>query len=231
MHLFCPTCNAPIAADDMDLPRGLAKCRACQAVFRFDDDPLLTGAEKPRMPTPRPEGVVASQGAGELRFVRRWFTAKYVFLTFFAVFWDGFLAVWYYMAFRLPGSPLMVKLFPLLHVGVGTVLTYAVIAGWLNRTVVEVGPGHLGVRHGPVPWPGNLDLPTGGLKQLFCERRANRGRYGITYTYDLVAVLADGSRRKLLTGLDQPDVPRYLEEQMEKYLRITDMAVTGEYRG
>ena len=228
MHLSCPACNSPIAANDVDLGSGLAKCRACQNVFRFTDDPELAG--KSRLPTPRPDGIVRSEGAGELAFVRRWFSGKIVLMTFFALFWDGFLAVWYFLAFHAPNAPLVMKLFPLVHVAVGVFITYAVITGYVNSTWISVGPGHLSVRHGPLPWPGNFDLSAGVLTQLFCEQQTNRGRYSNYFTYDLVAVLADGTRKKVIRGLDKPDVPRYLEEQMEKYLRIKDMAVSGEFR-
>jgi hypothetical protein len=67
-------------------------------------------------------------------------------------------------------------------------------------------------------------------RQLFCEELANRGRNGVSLSYSLVGILGDGSRKTVLSGLGSPEVPRSLEQEMERSLKIRDMAVPGERR-
>ncbi|MET0398886.1 MAG: hypothetical protein ABW277_18990 [Longimicrobiaceae bacterium] len=230
MQLTCKSCRSPIAADDVNLDNGLAKCRACNAVFRFDDDPMLAvGATRPRERMKPPRSLAQETAGGRVTFRHRWFSPKFLFLVFFCVFWDGFLVFWYTLAIA-GDAPLVFKLFPLIHVTVGAVLTYYTIAGFVNTTTVMLDRGHLSVRHGPLPWPGKLDVDTSRFRQLYCEEKVSRGKNGVSYTYDLKAVMSDGERRKIVSGLDSPDVPLYLEQQMEEWLKIRDEPVHGELR-
>jgi len=165
MHLTCPDCGAAIPADDINIDQGIAKCRACNAVINVAEEVHAGGSvpsilRRPRVPQP-PRITVEDLGDG-LRLTRRWFSGTAVALTFFCVFWDGFLVVWYSIAFGA-GGPWFMVVFPLLHVVVGIGLTYFTLALYLNRSVLEVRDGRLTIRHGPLPWPGNRNLDTSGV--------------------------------------------------------------------
>lgn len=225
MKIPCPDCRIPVAADDVNLETGLAKCRTCNSVFRFDNHPGL--AERRRAPVMKPGHVETYEGAGELTIRYRWFSPKYLFLAVFCLIWNGFLLFWYAMAFA-SGNAIMM-LFPLLHVAAGIFLTYTTFAGFLNATTVTLDGSQLSVRHGPLPWPGNLKLSTLEVQQLFCEEKITRGRNGLSYSYNLVALLLDGSRRKVVSGLDAPELPLWLEQHAEGWMKIQDEAVVGEF--
>ncbi len=227
MQIACDSCRVPVAVEDADLATGLARCRACNSVFRFSDDPELADFVRPRPKEGKPASIIRDAAGGRLTFLHRWFSLKIVFLTFFCLLWDGFLVVWYGMAFSAD-APLVFKLFPLLHVAVGAGLTYYTIAGYVNTTVIALERGRLTVRHGPLPWPGNLELDSSRFRQFFCEEKVSRGKNGPHYSYNLGVVLADGTRKKLVTGLDTPQVPVYLEQELEAWLKIRDERVTGE---
>jgi hypothetical protein len=233
MKIICPACRVPVAAEDVNLGTGLAKCRTCNNVFRFDALPELaapssasTVQTRARGPAPQPRSVTVSEGDGALTVEHRWFGPKYIFLTLFCLFWDGFLVAWYFIA--LHTGNLLFVLFPLIHVAVGIVLTYATVAGYVNRTTLRIDGSRLAVRHHPLPWPGNTELAAADVRQLFCEERISRSRNGPSYTYNLVALLADGSRKKVVAGLDSPSVPLFLEQHAEAWMRIGDQAVAGE---
>ena len=230
MQITCESCGAPIDADDVNLDTGVAKCTACNAVFRFEEQLARENEETERRNAgrPQPKSVTVDPAGGGVTYRHRWFSWKIVFFTVFCLFWDSFLVFWYAMAFRDPDP--MALLLPLIHLAVGVGLTYFTIAGYVNSTTVHLDRGHLSVRHGPLPWPGQVDVGTKDLRQLFCEERVTRGKNGPNYSYRLHAVLADGTRRKLLSGLDTPEVPRYLEQQLEARLQITDRPVRGELR-
>jgi hypothetical protein len=76
-----------------------------------------------------------------IEIVRKWFGYRIIFMTVFAIFWDGFLFMWYSKVGE--GADPMAFYFPLIHVAVGIGLTYAVVAGWLNRTYILVGQGKI----------------------------------------------------------------------------------------
>ena len=186
----------------------------------------------PRGPVPMPAKFKIEQG-GDFTLKWRWFGPQFVFLVLFCVFWDGFLVVWYSIALASlvgGGGAAMIPmiLFPLIHVAVGVGLTYFTICGFVNSTVIRVGSGRFSLKHGPLPWRGNVDIDASSLEQLYSEQRVHRGKNGTTYSYDVMAVERDGLTRKLITGLEDASHALFLEQTLEAQLGIADRAVGGE---
>jgi hypothetical protein len=122
----------------------------------------------------------------------------------------------------------MMILFPLLHVGVGVGLTYYTVAGFLNRTVVEVSHEGLRIYHTPLPWFGNKTIPVSDLAQLYREEVVSRENRSTRVTYQLSAVSKESKKIKLLGGIETADVALFLEQEIEKWLGIKDVKVAGE---
>lgn len=228
MNIKCPHCGREVPSADINIQSAMAKCASCNAVFGFADKvPGALLADKRTVEMPR-NYTLGTDGA-DLVITRRWMSAKFVFLLFFCVFWDGFLFFWYSMAFA-KGAPLMAILFPLIHVAVGVGLTYFTIAGFVNRTRINVNPAEIRIKHYPLPWAGNRTVQRAEIEQLFCEEKVSRGKNGSNYSYILSAVTRSGGRLKLVSGLDKPEDALFLEQKIEGYLGISDKAVAGEMR-
>lgn len=229
MNLHCKQCEKPIAAGDINLDRALAKCAACNAVFSFADQ--IEGdndARKvDRAAVGLPENMRDESSGYKLRLVRRWFSPAIFILLIFCFLWDGFLVFWYSMAFK-EGAPLIMKVFPILHVLIGVGLTYGVVCGFVNRTEVEVEGGELRVRHGPLPVPGNRRLAADDLQQLYTRERLRRNRNGHSYQYEVRAKTRGGKSVSLLSGLSDPELALYYEQRIEQFLGIKDEPVRGE---
>jgi len=177
---------------------------------------------------PVPDGVQVKEDGKCLRIVRRWFSWKIIPMAFFCMIWDSFLVFWYGTAFSMR-APWIMIVFPLLHLAVGIGLTYSTLAGFFNRTYLEVTPVDLAVWHDPLPWMGEVTLPIGDVKQLYSKQSIHQGRNGgTTFTYDLYAITGNGKTRKLLSGLDNPDIPLFFERRVEDWLHITNRPVAGE---
>ncbi|HLQ46343.1 MAG TPA: hypothetical protein VK137_16485, partial [Planctomycetaceae bacterium] len=88
------------------------------------------------------------------------------------------------------------------------------------------------VRHGPVPWKGNLDLATDGIEQIYCQRKINRSRSDdgdiSTSTRFEVHAVAGAQKVKLLSGLQEADHALFVEQRLERFLGIEDRPVPGE---
>lgn len=119
-------------------------------------------------------------------------------------------------------------MFPVAHVAVGVGLTYYTLAGFLNHTLVLVANGFLRIRHGLLPWPGNHALRANQLGQLFTQADTHRSRSGTTVSHSVCAILEDGRKIVLLSGL--PDVQQglFVEQSVEQHLRIKDAPIPGE---
>lgn len=234
MQLNCKTCGKAIPAQDVNIDKAIAKCQACHAVFSFLDQVQSTTA--PRAQVPLPPRMRMENWGPELSITRTWYSHAVWFLLAFCIFWDGFLVVWYtagigaMMSGSGDGMAWIMLLFPVLHVAVGLGLTYLVLCTFVNKTVIKVSMGELTVRHGPLPCPGNHQVPTCDLKQLYCTEKIHRGKNGCSTSYNLEAYLRDGKKLTLLSGLDQLDQALYVEQQVEQHLRIPDERMREEVR-
>ena len=248
MQLNCAQCGAPFRAADLRFDRGIAVCSSCGGVQRLPGPAAPEAPEVSRSPAsgkppgavPVPDRFTVEDLGHQLTIRYRWFHWALIPLLFFVIAWDSFLVGWYWMLTAGPfggdhGMPMPFKLifiiFPVAHVAIGVGLTCFVVAGFLNSTLIRVADGELSVRHGPVPWPGNLDLPTDGIEQIYCQKKIHRtsdeGRTSTSRYYEVHAVTG-GLKKKLLGGLREADHALYIEQQLEKFLRIADRPVPGE---
>ena len=221
MQLKCEQCGSPFRSADLHLERGLATCAACGGVQRLPG-PVANEARhtsqpslpsKPAGDVPVPDRFTVTDEGHELTIQYRWFQWALFFLLFFAIAWDSFLIGWYSMFTGGGGPPgifgIVFFVFPIAHVAVGVGLTYFVVAGFLNSTVIRVADGMLSVRHGPMPWRGNLNLPTDQIEQIYCQKKlrtsSNDDGPPTTSTHYELHAVVNGQKRRLLGGLNDAD--------------------------
>ncbi|QDU31519.1 hypothetical protein ETAA8_66780 [Anatilimnocola aggregata] len=239
MKLTCPDCHQHISAADVNLKLGIGKCLACDAVFSVLDQvgsPLQMSRRN--MPVAPPKHYVVDDFGPDLAIRWRWYTHAIWILVFFAIFWDGFLLVWYSMAFghmaganRWEWGNLIFLLFPLLHVAVGVGITYACLCCFVNRTEIKLAGGELAVWHGPLPSFGKRRVPTMDVRQLFCTERFQRSKHGGSYVYTLSVLLQNGERLVLIDNIREPQETLYLERALEERLKLVDERVPGDWIG
>jgi hypothetical protein len=232
MKLFCPDCGADISADAVNLASGMGKCAACNSVFNLEDrmdrqrrsdaDALSSS----NVIFARPEKMQIQQTANTWTVAWRWLRWHYVGLLIFCIAWDSFLIFWFKMVLR-GNAPWIAVVFPIGHVAVGIGLTYTVVCGFLNSTKIEASRSLLTIRHGPLPWLGNREVPAAQIEQLYCEKsRSNRNGYD---NFALCAILRGGRKLKLLSGCSGADEAKFLEHELERQLHIPPRPVAGEY--
>ena len=175
----------------------------------------------------QPANVLVQQDRQSARIVQRWFSAKYIPMAFFAIAWDSFLIFWYTAAFS-SGAPWIMIVFPIAHVAVGVGLTYTVLAGFINRTMLEVRKEEIEVWYEPLPWFGETTVKINELKQFYCKEKKNSGRNSTTTVYELYVLTRQDRAIKLLSDLDSPDTALFFEQQLESWLKIQDQPVMGE---
>lgn len=240
-QLKCNNCGAALGEADIDFRRGTATCPFCGGRTSLPAESSASvppvGATTPpatatqpgvRRKVPRPDSVAYSETVGGIRLTYRWFTPALFFMLFFCIAWDGFLVFWYSMGigFQGPNWPfaLLFFVFPIAHVAIGVGLTYTVIAGFLNRTQIEMTRDELSVTHVPVPWKGNKRIPAGNVEQLFSS--LNVGSKG-AQMFAVNALLKDGRKEKLVAMLHEADEARYIERTIEDYFGWDHQPVAG----
>ena len=184
--------------------------------------------EREKLEINLPDKIEFRDHGSGIEITRTWFGAKYVIMLVFVIVWDGALIFLANAFLNASNPPPFVWLMPLGHVAAGIGLTYYTIAGLFNKTQVMADYSHLAVRHGPVPWSGNRDIRAGDIKQLYSKEKISQGRNATTVSYELHAMTNDGKTLKLLSGLESSEQALYIEQEIEKYLRIEDKSVRSE---
>ncbi len=229
MQIYCKSCDSQINAQNINIEKAIAKCTNCNAVFSIAEQVDAVDIQNNREPVPMPTSITMKASGLGLPICRRWFSPVFIFLAFFCVLWNGFLVFWYLMAFGGDETPIIVKIFPVGHVAVGVFITYYTIAGFLNTTKLHINQNIMSIKHSPLPWFGNQTLELHNIQQLYCTNhyhtRKNGGGY---YTYRLNAILSNGKKKKLLSGLTEPDQALYIEQEVENNLGIASRKIKGE---
>ena len=176
---------------------------------------------------PIPEKMEIINNGFDMIIRRKWFSPKFIFLTVFVIFWDGFLVFWYSMATGMD-APLIFKLFPLIHVAVGIGLTYYVIAGYLNNTDIIVSNSDLVIKSYPLPWIGDKTISTKNIMQLYTKEVISRGKNGTSVSYEVHGLDLNDRQIKLVKGLETKEQGLFIEHKIEEYLSIDDAPVAGE---
>ncbi|MFM2243409.1 MAG: hypothetical protein RLZ97_2265 [Verrucomicrobiota bacterium] len=228
IELKCKNCGSILKPEDISPQLAAARCFHCHSLFAIPtaQTPENSGT-LPRPQVELPARFTVVREGPDLVITRRWFNHGVWFLGFFCLFWNGFLVVWHTIA--LSTGAWFMSAFGLIHTAVGIGLLYMVIATIFNSTEIRAGTGRLAIKHGPIPWRGNQDISTSEIQQLFCREKISRNKNGTTSSYELEAVLKGNTRKTILKSLTAPEHAIYIEQELEKFLRITDQRVHGEF--
>lgn len=215
MPISCKRCLTEIPQTSK---RNIILCPECGTVQSLDQHPQLESI----LPQLTPKGITPHISDNALTITRRWFSQKYIFITFFAIFWNVFLfffasnvGVWIYLF-----CP---------HGWIGLGLIYYVLAGYLNSTEMHITPNYLTVQHGPLPHWGNKQFNTKQIEQLYVRENIHRSKNSTSYTYALWMKPVAGNDEKLIEGMDRPEHAFFLEQEIERFLGIVDEYMPNEY--
>jgi hypothetical protein len=250
VNIRCPQCGNFIPARDIDLSNRLGKCEACNSVFPLDNvvaNPIpmpyvervspsgnvqfIRPVQTIRIDSLGPSSVTVSDSPGTRIIQWRWFSARTILLTFFALFWDAFLALWYWIVFA-GHAPWYAFVFPILHALVGVIVTYTALCGYFNSTKITLTRSELFVQHGPLPYGRGCRVSPRDIKQLYCDQTSGRNGQNPTtgLWVSLNAYMVDGTIVPLIKQCSPPRA-KIVENKLEEKLNIRPQHVTGEYAG
>lgn len=229
-QLHCPNCNTAIKSEDINISQVVAKCSNCHTVFSFSEQLLQSGRERPEVLLP--DGMDALKLMSELDIRFKWRKSMSGFLIFFTIFWNAIVIPMTLVALFTGAFEML--LFMSLHILIGVSMLYYTIAVFVNTTYIIVDHGKISIEHRPlkIPFYPNREIPSRNVEQIYTykyESSKTNGRPN--YSFAVQAKLKNGSEVKLLKGLKNANQAQYIEQEIERFLRIKDMPVEEEYLG
>lgn len=204
----CKNCGKDIPAKNVNIQKAIAKCENCDCVFHFDNQIILSRPE-----IGMPENFEILKLRNSINISYKWLSPIHHFLFFFTLFWNGFMAFWYYNA--ITEEIWIMAIFGILHLAVGIFLFYFTLAAFFNSTHINATHNKLEIRHKPLWWKGNQTIDVAEIKQLFCKLAISYGENGASHTYQLYMIDFNKRHTKLISNMDSPDQVLYLEQELE----------------
>ena len=227
LDLVCEACGSQIDGANININSSLAKCGSCNTVFSINDDHFFNHDRKGRPEMIMPEGTDVLELNDSLDIRLNWLKAHpqgaLGFLTFFAIFWNGFLA------FMIMSTSIGVS-FLSIHLLVGLGLIYYLAIIYLNYTDVIVNESYIEIDHRPLknPFVRSKRIESDDIDQLYVTKYVSSTTNGNpNYAYGLYAILKTNGRKvNLVKGMNK-ETQLYLEQEIERYLKIKDRPVVN----
>ncbi|MDF1696815.1 MAG: hypothetical protein P1U56_13320 [Saprospiraceae bacterium] len=236
LDLVCDACGSDILGEDININSSLAKCNNCQRVFSIKEDHFFNEERVGRPEMIMPEGTDVLQLSNSLDIRLDWLKSyargTLGFLTFFTVLWNGILAM--FGAGALLSGSFTSLGFMSIHILVGLGLIYFLAMVYLNYTDIIVTSSHITISHRPIksPFQKSKQIDVRDIDQLYVSKYVSSTTNGKpNYAYALYAILKTNSRKiKLVKGMNL-ETQLYLEQEIERFLKIEDRAVSGSIKG
>jgi hypothetical protein len=106
-------------------------------------------------------------------------------------------------------------------------LGYFPLVNAVNNEVIEVSRYFIMRSCQPLPWFGNLKIPSSEVKQIYCKEDRKRLENDRP-TYTVNAILKSNKEIVLVAWIERTDEALFIETQAEEQLGIVDVPVPGE---
>lgn len=109
-------------------------------------------------------------------------------------------------------------------------LLYLGAAHMVNRTEIALTAEGLRIVNRPLYWPGRKAVSASDLSQLYVDKYYTSSGGGSVVHYRLNGIMRDGKKIVLIKSFQHPDpqIGKFMESMIEKYLMMKDMLVAGE---
>jgi len=232
LDLNCENCGSKIHGSNININSSLAKCGDCDTVFKIKEDHFFTNERlgRPEMIMPSGTDVLELNESLDIRldWLKSYPRGTLGFLTAFGLFWNViivFIAIGVWSSGDFSGLAFMS-----IHTLVGLGFAYYLASVYLNYTDIIVGKSYIEINHGPVknPFIRSKKIESQDIDQLYVSKYVSSTTNGKpTYAYALYAILKTNGRKVRLVKEMNRETQLYLEQEIERFLKITDRPVSG----
>lgn len=216
----CPSCEADVPADNININDKIAKCSNCHVVFPFEAEisHLTQSQPKIKQEVLRPEGIDMFYYKDELDI-----TIKQPLLVTEGMI-AGFVPVFAFMFIAIYFSKGTIPLaFPL-------VTSLISIAAWINlfarrnhKIHIAMDDRHLSIIRRPKKFIKDQHYRINDIDQVYIK-----GPTGMTSLYMIVNGNKGQKHVKLISNIDSISKARFIEQEVERHLGIPDRSIPEE---
>ena len=217
--ICCPSCNADIPAENININDKIAKCNECHVVFPIHSMiSNFTDPKKIKQEVLRPEGIDIFYFQDDLDFtVQQPLVVTEVLAAIFLPLFDVLAMLLYFkvgISLFWPAS-----LFLLF-----TYMIFSLANRSKHKIHINIDDRYLTIKWRPKKLMKDRSFPINEIDQIYAK--SSPGIIGAVY---MVINGADGQKHvPLISGLDSLSKARYLEQEIERHLGIDDRHIPEE---
>jgi len=219
--LCCPNCATEIPADNLNINENVGKCNSCSAVFSIDEEikGLKKGPNKLKQEILRPAGIemFQFQNQFEISVAQPMAWAEWPFLIIFFILFMG----------GIGASVESSSFYPFLIMTVIPSIInflYYIRRKEKHRVILAIDDQHLDIMWRPKKLHHDKTYKVADISQLYTKYKADLGTWQIYMIIDE----GEGQKHVKLTSVHSASQAKYLEQEMEAYLKIQDVHVPEE---
>lgn len=233
LQLDCPQCRAAIPSEDINISADVAKCAACNMVFRPSEAlAMSTFNNEHKRNLLLPNGVTVTPGLQlDIALAWRKLGSNWIYWVFGFAF-TGVPLVIGVVVLITPDTPWFIIPFLGIFLAVGVSFLFAAIARLINTTYITASAHELRVESSPISvlgWKTHAYKRSEVTQFFVTQYEESRTNNRPNYAYALRLLLKNGTEVELVKGLRNAATAFYIEYQLEKYLSIDDKPMPGEF--
>ncbi|MDH3243224.1 MAG: hypothetical protein OEM26_01300 [Saprospiraceae bacterium] len=210
--VHCPSCQEEVIADNLDLQNSLAKCGSCHVIFSIEEEVEGVKAKKEaNQEFLRPEGIDLFHFRENLDItVQQHFGGLDIFGIIFLPILAGFSLLFYF----LKGASIY---FPIFFT-IGTAyFIYRILNYSRNKIYIDINDKFLSSKYRPRNFNKDKTFNAAEIDQLYLKQSSDGMGY---YTIYIIINGLEGQRHEKLLTVKTLSKAKYLEQEIEKYLRV-----------
>lgn len=213
-HIDCPSCQNPVPADHININDKIAKCGHCAVVFNFDKKvKALTTTPSTKQNLPRPEGIDIFEFKNEIDIEVKQPAVPVEILPF--VFLPIIFVFSILLYFKNDISGLWLGVSFLLNV----VLLFYLYKREQHKVNIQIDERELNIDWRPKKLMPTKKYLISDIKQFYVKQN---------HVFVIVDGIEGSKHVNLIPGLNNLNQAHFLEQELERYLQITDTPIIGE---
>lgn len=220
IKVSCPSCDSMVPAEHIDLNSKIGKCSNCQALFSVEKDlQHLQTNVKMREKLKRPAGVEIFQFKDELEIE---VVQPLSVLQIINLLLSPFVLIFSILIYFLKGEPGAMG-FIIASVLLTAYGIYYLFRRKEHKIFINIDEDKVSVQRRPNNWTKDQFFNRSEIEQVYVMQAAD----GLALCFVIDGI--EGQKHvKVLTRMTNISEAKYMEQEIERYLGITDRVVSGE---
>jgi hypothetical protein len=217
--IYCPSCDDEIVSNDINLQNSVAKCSSCNVIFSIEEEMVnVKTLNRIKEQILRPEGIDLFYYGDELDITLDQHIHGF---DAWAIAFAPLIAIGAILVFFI-GEHVISPYFPISFSLIAIYYIYKAFTYSNNKTYIEINNRFLSIKYRPKNFKKDKMYAADEVDQLYLKPSSDGMGY---YTIHVIINGLEGQKHEKLITVKTLSKAKYLEQEIERYLNISDREI------